>query len=102
VDARTQEIVAHAVAIAVKAALAAQTPPLPPAADLPAWCSTAEYAKYIGKAVTTIRDYARRAPPALRRKYGRDWRLAGPAFDAWVRTGGPFRQRKEDSWKKVH
>lgn len=101
-DALTQDLIAQTVAIAVKAALAAHQPaPAPAPAGLPSWCSTAQYAKYVGKAVTTIRDYARRAPPALVQKYGRDWRLAGPAFDAWVRAGGPFRPHDEDR-KEVH
>lgn len=102
-DPHTQELIAKAVAAALQAVLAAQAPPPPPPVSpgLPPWCSTAEYARHVGKAVTTIRDYARRAPPALVQKYGRDWRLAGPAFDAWVRAGGPFRLHDEDR-KEVH
>jgi len=88
---------------AALARMAAPVSPLPPAtAALPAWCSTAEYAMHIGKAPKTIREYARRAPPALVRKYGRDWRLAGPIFDAWVRAGGPFRVHEEAPEEPVH
>jgi hypothetical protein len=94
-------LIAQVVAVAVKAALEAVQPaPLPVPPTLPAWCSCAEYARHVGKAAKTIREYARRAPPALAIKYGRDWRVAGPAFDAWVRAGGPFRQRGENDSQK--
>lgn len=69
--------------------------------NLPVWCSVAEYAAHIGKAPKTVRAWAARAPEALARKYGRDWRLAGPAFDAWVRAGGPFRVHDEEE-TRVH
>lgn len=103
-DARyTTEDLERVAGAAVRAALAQvaaqQAPPAPapsPAPALPEWMSTADYAERVGKAPKTIREYARRAPAELAIKYGRDWRLAGPAFDAWVRRGGPFRQHDEE------
>lgn len=102
VERIAREVAEHA-ARSVMARMAAPVslpPPATPPPALPAWCSTAEYAAHIGKAPKTIREYARRAPAALALKYGRDWRVAGPAFDAWVRRGGPFRAANDDQPEK--
>jgi len=94
--------VREAVQRGVEAALAVLGPaPAAPAPGLPEWMSTAQYAAYIGKSEKTVRGWAQRAPHELAVKYGRDWRLAGPRFDAWVRAGGPFRQHEEDE-RQVH
>jgi len=79
------------------------TPAAPsPPPVLPAWVSVEEYAAHVRKAPKTVRRWAAAAPPELARKYGRDWRLAGPAFDVWVRRGGPFRQHEEELKEQVH